>query len=81
MKNILSRGKKPLDKFANLCYNTITKSKGVMNMKKNKKKIDRRCFKKEGEELQQYLHFMRRGSRKESGKAYNRQKMKRGDKE
>lgn len=50
-------------------------------MKKNKKKIDRKCFKKEGEELQQYLHFMRRGSRKESGKAYNRQKMKRGDKE
>lgn len=49
--------------------------------KKNKKKIDRRCFKKEGEELQQYLHFMRRGSKKESGKAYSRQKMKRGDKE
>ena len=50
-------------------------------MKKNKKKIDRRCFKKEGEELQQYLHFMRRGGRKESGKVYNRQKTKRGDKE
>ena len=50
-------------------------------MKKNKKKIDRRMFKKEGEELQQYLHFMRRGSRKESNKAYNRQKMKREEKE
>lgn len=50
-------------------------------MKKNKKKIDRRCFKKEGEELQQYLHFMRRGGHKESGKVYNRQKTKRGDKE
>jgi hypothetical protein len=49
--------------------------------KKIKKKIDRRCFKKEGEELQQYLHFMRRGSRVENGKRYNRQKMKRGDKE
>ena len=44
--------------------------------KKTKKKIDRRVFKKEGEELQQYLHFMRRGSRVENGKAYNRQKMK-----
>ena len=49
--------------------------------KKKTKEIDRRMFKKEGEELQQYLHFMRRGSRKESNKAYNRQKMKRGDKE
>lgn len=49
--------------------------------KKNKKKINRRMFKKEGEELQQYLHFMRRGSRKESGKAYNRREFKRGDKE
>ena len=45
-------------------------------MAKKPKKIDRRVFKKEGEELQQYLHFMRRGSRVESGKAYNRQKMK-----
>lgn len=50
-------------------------------MKKTKKKNNRRAFKKTGEELQDYLHFMRRGSRKESGKAYNRQKMKRGDAE
>ena len=49
-------------------------------MKKNKK-IDRRIFKKEGEELQQYLIFQRRGSRVESGKRYNRQKFKRGAKE
>ena len=49
--------------------------------KKTKKKIDRRMFKKEGEELQQYLHFMRRGSRKENGKGYNRREFKRGDKE
>ena len=51
-------------------------------MKKNQKKVDRRMFKKEGEELQQYLHFMRRGSvvQGKKGKgAYNRQKMKRGD--
>lgn len=26
------------------------------------KKIDRRIFKKEGEELQQYLHFRKRGA-------------------
>lgn len=49
--------------------------------KKNKNKIDRRAFKKEGEELQQYLIFQRRGSRVESGKRYNRQKFKRGDRE
>ena len=48
---------------------------------KNNKKIDRRVFKKEGEELQQWLAFRKRGSRVENGKAYNRQKMKRGDKE
>ena len=49
--------------------------------KKNKKKIDRRMFKKTGEELQQYLHFRKRGSVVENKKgkgAYNRQKMKRG---
>ena len=50
-------------------------------MANKKRKIDRRAFKKEGEELQQWLAFRKRGSRKESGKAYNRQKMKRGDKE
>ena len=42
--------------------------------KKSKKKVDRRVFKKEGEELQQYLHFRKRGSKVESGKKYNRQK-------
>ena len=47
--------------------------------KKNKKKIDRRMFKKEGEELQQYLIFTRKGSKVESGKKYNRQKFKRGE--
>lgn len=53
-------------------------------MANKKKKIDRRVFKKEGEELQQYLHFRKRGSRVENKKgkgSYNRQKMKRGDKE
>ena len=44
--------------------------------KKNKKKIDRRMFKKDGEELQQYLQFRHRGSRVETkkgkGAEYNR---------
>ena len=47
--------------------------------KMKKKKIDRRAFKKEGEELQQYLIFRHRGSKVESGKRYNRQKFKRGE--
>ena len=47
--------------------------------KKAKKKIDRRVFKKEGEELQQWLIFTRRGSKVESGKKYNRQKFKKGE--
>ena len=47
--------------------------------KKSKKAVDRRMFKKEGEELQQYLHFHKRGSVVESKKKYNRQKFKRGD--
>lgn len=50
-------------------------------MKNNPKKIDRRAFKKEGEELQAYLHFRKRGAKVESKKKYNRQKFKRGDKE
>ena len=52
--------------------------------KKKTKEIDRRMFKKEGEELQQYLHFRKRGSvveNKQGKGAYNRQNFKRGDKE
>ena len=50
--------------------------------KKNKNKVDRRMFKKEGEELQQYLHFRKRGSVVEIKKKYNRQKSKKvGDDE
>lgn len=48
-------------------------------MAKKKNSIDRRVFKKEGEELQQYLAFRKRGSKVESGKKYNRQKFKRGE--
>ena len=46
---------------------------------KKKNTIDRRAFKKTGEELQQYLIFQRRGSKVESGKKYNRQKFKKGE--
>lgn len=46
--------------------------------KKNKKPtIDRRMFKKEGEELQQYLHFRKRGSKVQNKKgkgSYKREK-------
>lgn len=48
---------------------------------KKKKELDRRCFKKEGEELQQWLIFRKRGGKVQSGKRYNRQKFKRGEKE
>ena len=47
-----------------------------------KEKLDRRIFKKTGEELQQYLHFRKRGSRVENKKgkgSYNRQKAKKGE--
>lgn len=43
------------------------------------KKNDRRAFKKEGEELQQYLIFQRRGSKAESKKKYDRKKFKKID--
>lgn len=49
-------------------------------VKKNAKKVDMRMFKKEGEELQQYLHFRKRGAVVENKKgkgSYNRQKAKR----
>ena len=48
-------------------------------MTKKNQKLDRRVFKKEGEELQQYLAFRKRGSKVESGKKYNRQKFKKGE--
>lgn len=48
-------------------------------MSKKQKKVDRRAFKKEGEELQQWLIFRKRGSKVESGKKYNRQKFKKGE--
>ena len=47
--------------------------------KKKKKTIDMRMFKKEGEELQQYLHFRKRGSvvQNKKGKgSFNRRKNK-----
>jgi len=64
-----------------LSYAIIITESEVIEMANKKKKNDRRAFKKTGEELQQWLIFTRRGSRVESGKKYNRQKFKRGDKE
>jgi len=64
-----------------LCAIIITESEVIEMANKKNKKVDRRAFKKTGEELQQWLIFTRRGSRVESGKKYNRQKFKRGDKE
>lgn len=48
---------------------------------KKKKEFDRRALKKEGEELQQWLVFRKRGSKVESKKRYNRQAMKRDGRE
>jgi hypothetical protein len=62
-----------------MCYNEDTKEKELKTMAKKKKEINRKIFKKEGEELQQYLAFRKRGSKVESGKKYNRQKFKKGE--
>lgn len=43
---------------------------------KKKKSIDRRMFKKEGEELQQWLAFRKHGSKVPNKKAYDRNKAK-----
>lgn len=48
------------------------------------KKIDKRMFKKEGEELQAYLAFRRKGYKvpaKKGKGSYNRKKMKKGEDE
>jgi hypothetical protein len=50
--------------------------------KKTMKKLDKRMFKKEGEELQQYLAFRRKGSvvpAKKGKGSYNRKKAKKVD--
>lgn len=70
---------KGLDNKTFLCYNRGTKRKERNAMAKKQKSIDRRAFKKEGEELQQWLIFRKRGSKVESGKKYNRQKFKKGE--
>lgn len=50
-------------------------------MAKKKESINRQVFKKEGEELQQWLAFRKRGSKVNNKKgkgSYNRQDFKRG---
>jgi hypothetical protein len=69
-----ARAKFMLDKLKKVWYNQSCKEVTEM---------DRRCFKKTGEELQQYLAFRRRGSKvanKKGKGSYNRQKFKRGEK-
>ena len=64
-----------------MLYYNQKKGKEIKIMKKEKK-IDKRMFKKEGEELQQYLHFRKRGSvvQNKKGKgSYNRQQFKKGE--
>lgn len=78
-KNILffKNFQKGVDKPLFLCYNKDTESE-VIKMKKNK--VNKSHLKKEGEELQLYLHFRKRGSVVENKKgkgSYNRQKAKR----
>lgn len=71
---------KGIDNNKKLWYNNNTKEKELETMAKKKKKFDGRVLKKEGEELQQYLHFRKRGSVVENKKgkgSYNRQKSKR----
>ena len=49
-----------------------------MTTKANKnKELDRRVIKKEGEELQAYLQFQRKGGKHKDNKKYNRKKIKR----
>lgn len=51
-------------------------------MAKKKKEINREIFKKEGEELQQWLIFTRRGSKAKAKKgkgSYSRQEFKKGE--
>jgi len=71
-----------VDKSLNPWYNLITKEREVIQMAKKKtKEIDRRMFKKEGEELQQYLHFRKRGSKVQNkkGKGSYKRNQKWGD--
>ena len=52
-----------------------------MAKKNNNKELDRRVFKKEGEDLQQWLIFTRRGSKAKAKKgkgSYDRQEFKKG---
>ena len=80
-KHLQNNFQKGVDKTPLLCYNKDTERE-VIQMSKKTKKIDKRMFKKTGEELQQYLHFRKRGSVVENKKgkgSYNRQKFKRGD--
>lgn len=55
--------------------------KSKAKLEKQNKATPNSIRKISAEDMPAYLHFRRRGGRVESGKAYNRQKMKRGDRE
>lgn len=55
--------------------------KSKAKLEKQNKATPNSVHKISAEDMPAYLHFRRRGGRVESGKVYNRQKMKRGDKE
>lgn len=61
-----------------MIFSVKIKPKKEENPTKKKEKLDKRILKKEGEELQQWLTFKKRGSKVENGKKYNRQKFKKG---
>jgi hypothetical protein len=59
----------------------VQKEKELTTMAKKKKELDRRVFKKEGEDLQQWLIFTRRGSKAKAKKgkgSYDRREFKKG---
>jgi stalled ribosome alternative rescue factor ArfA len=61
----------------------VQKERELTTMAKKKKELDRRVFKKEGEDLQQWLIFTRRGSKAKAKKgkgSYDRQEFKKGGK-
>lgn len=78
MKNITNFFKIRVDFSTLLCYNK-NNEREVIKMKKNK--VNKSHLKKEGEELQLYLHFRKRGSVVENkkGKGSYKRKKKWGD--
>ena len=54
-------------------YAIILIESEVIQMAKKQKQVDRRAFKKEGEELRAYLQFQRKGGKHKDNKKYKTQ--------